>query len=147
MGVFAQKAAEAAGNNFKRSINCAETLVKTFDDLCSLGIGKDVRLATGFGAGMGQAGDLCGALAGAVMVLGAFKGRPNPPEGERKDIYPLSKEFHARFMAVNNATDCDDLRNFDFGAREQNINCLKLVVSTADLLGQFLVDKGLAEDK
>ncbi len=147
MGIFAKKAAEAAGNNFKKSINCAETIVKTFDELCDLGVGKAVRLASGFGGGMGHAGDLCGALAGAVMVLGAFKGRPNPPEGDRKDIYPLSKEFHGIFVASNQATDCDDLRKFEFGTREQNVNCLKLVVGTAELLGQFLVDKGLVEDK
>jgi C_GCAxxG_C_C family probable redox protein len=111
-----------------------------------LGIGENVRLASCFGGGIGHAGDLCGALSGSVMVLGAFSGRRHPPDGERAPMYDLSKGFYEKFAAANQATDCDVLRKFDFGTREQNINCLKLVAATAKLLAEYLVDKGLAKE-
>ncbi|MDR2006051.1 MAG: C-GCAxxG-C-C family protein [Acidaminococcales bacterium] len=146
MGTFVEKAAALSGEKYKKGINCAEAVVVTFDELCDLGIGENVRLASCFGGGIGHAGDLCGALSGSVMVLGALAGRRRPPEGERAPMYALSKGFYEKFTAVNNAADCDTLRKFDFGTREQNINCLKLVVATAALLAKYLVEKGLAAE-
>ncbi|MDR3348122.1 MAG: C-GCAxxG-C-C family protein [Acidaminococcales bacterium] len=146
MGAFVEKAAALSGEKYKKGINCAEAIVVTFDELCNLGIGENVRLASCFGGGIGHAGDLCGALSGSVMVLGALAGRPRPPEGERASMYDLSKGFYEKFAAANSAANCDTLRKFDFGTREQNINCLKLVVKTASLLAEYLAQKGLAAE-
>lgn len=146
MSNFVEKAKELGGANYKKGINCAESIVITFDELCNLGIGENVRLASGFGGGIGQAGAICGALSGAIMVLGAFRGRPHPPEGERP--YPLSKEFYDRFAAANEGfTDCKDLKRFESGTREQHINCLKLVVGTCELLAEYLIEKDIVKDQ
>ena len=146
MGVLADKARERAGECYKKGINCAETIVTTFDELCNLGIGENVKLATGFGGGLGHAGDLCGALSGSIMVLSAFKGRSNPPEGDRDGMYALSKGFHDVFVKEFGATDCDIVRKHEWGTKEQRVNCLKLIAGTAGLLADFLVEKGLAKD-
>ncbi len=147
MEEFVKKAEELAGNNYKIGINCAEAIIKTFDDLCQLGIGENIKYATGFGGGIGYSGDLCGVVSGSVFVLGAFKGRPNPPEGTRDDVYALGKEFRDRFVAKNTATDCEFLHKFEFGSRDQRLNCLKLVSTTAGLLAEFLLDKGLVQNE
>lgn len=147
MGVFAERAKEKAAEKYKTGINCAETIVMTFDELCNLGIGENVKLASGFGGGLGRAGDICGALSGAIIVLGAFKGRPKPPEGELPAMYPLSKGFHDKFVEAYEDTDCDVVRKFDWGSKEQKVNCLKLISGTAGLLADYLVEQGLAEDK
>lgn len=146
MSKFGEKVAEVAVSNYRSKMNCAEAIVKAFDDVCALGIGTNVKLASGFGGGMGQAGDVCGALSGAVIVLGAFKGRPNTPDGSKDDIYSLSKGFHKEFMQKFMATDCDVLRKFDFGTREQGVNCLELISSTAQLLGDFLIKQKIVKE-
>lgn len=146
MGVLADKAKERAAECYKTGINCAETIVTTFDELCNLGIGTNVKLASGFGGGLGHAGDLCGALSGAIMVLGALKGRSNPPDGDREGMYALSQGFHDKFVEEFGATDCDIVRKHDWGTKEQRVNCLKLIVTTAGLLADFMVDKGLVKD-
>lgn len=146
MSELGKKVSEVAVTNYKSKMNCAEAIVTAFDEVCNLGIGTSVKLASGFGGGMGQAGDLCGALSGAIMVLGAFKGRPHTPEGSREEIYGLSKAFHNVFVKEFGETDCDVLRKFDFGTREQGINCLKLISSTAELLGDFLVEHKVVQE-
>jgi C_GCAxxG_C_C family probable redox protein len=142
---FQEKAAELAGENYKNGINCAEAIVMAFDQLCDLGIGSSVRMATCFGGGIGRAEDLCGVVSGSVMVLGALAGRTKPPEGELAPIYAISKGFHDKFTALNQYTDCKRLRKFDFGQREQRINCLKLVSATASLLAGYLLETGLVK--
>jgi C_GCAxxG_C_C family probable redox protein len=146
MSKLGKQVSEVAVNNYRSKMNCAEAIVTAFDEVCNLGIGTSVKLASGFGGGMGHAGDVCGALSGAIMVLGAFKGRPHTPEGSREEIYGLSKGFHTAFVEKFGATDCDVLRKFDFGTREQGINCLKLISSTAELLGDFLVEQKVVQE-
>jgi len=43
-----------------------------------------LRIATGFGGGIGRTGDVCGAVTGAVLALGWLRGRTRPDE---KEIY------------------------------------------------------------
>ncbi len=145
MNDFVKKAEETGAEKYKSGINCAESIVVTFDELCHLGIGENVKLSSGFGGGIGQAADLCGVMSGAVMVLGALAGRPNPPEGEREPIYKLSKGFYDKFKAEQGATDCLTLRKYPSGTREQRINCLKLVAAGAKSLAEYLIEKGLVK--
>jgi C_GCAxxG_C_C family probable redox protein len=142
---FVEEAARLGGEYYKTGVNCAESIVITFDKLCDLGIGEQVRLASGFGGGIGHAGDICGALSGSVMVLGALAGRRKPPEGDREALYALSKGFHDRFQKEFSGADCDVVRKYEWGCREQRINCLKLISTTARLLAEYLVEKGLAK--
>ena len=146
MSKLGDLAHEVAIGHYKKGVNCAETMVKTFDELCSLDIGENVKYATGFGGGMGYAGDVCGVVSGGVFVLGAFKGRSNPPEGSRDEVYALSKEFNG--IIVNNFGDttCRVLHKFEFGTKEQRVNCMNLIGDTAKLLGDFLVEKKIVED-
>ena len=142
---LAEKAGMLAGEHYKKGINCAEALVMTFDELCNLGIGPSVRMASCFGGGIGHSEDICGALSGSIMVLGALAGRPNPPEGDRERMYAFSKGFHDKFTALNQRTDCKYLRKFEFGQREQRITCMKLICSTASLLAEYLLETGLVK--
>lgn len=146
MGDFVEKAKEKAGGKYKEGLNCAESLVKTFDELCNLGIGEHIRMASGFAGGVGHKGEMCGALSGSLMILGAFKGRPNPPDGEREPIYNLGHDFHEKFEQAFGGTGCDEVRKFDWKTREQRINCLKLIANTAGLLAEFLIEKGLVKE-
>ena len=43
---------------------------------------ETIRVASGFGGGVGLFGDTCGAITGAIMAVGAVHGRCGLPEGE-----------------------------------------------------------------
>jgi C_GCAxxG_C_C family probable redox protein len=66
------------------------------------------RLARGFGAGMG-AGGLCGAVAGAFMVLGFVTGEDADERRARFRTYDLVAEFTRRFEARHGSLLCKTL--------------------------------------
>ena len=51
--------------------NCAETIMMTYADELGLSESQMKALGTNFGGGM-KSGSTCGAVTGALMVLGAF---------------------------------------------------------------------------
>lgn len=147
MGDFVERAKNEAGIAYKTTgLNCAESIVRAFDNLCDLGIGENIKMATGFGGGLGRAGDMCGALSGSIIVLGAFRGRSNPPEGDRAGMYALSRGFHEKFSQTFGGTACDVVRRHEWGTREQRINCLKLISGTAGILAEYLIEKEIVKD-
>ncbi|GAB7140304.1 C-GCAxxG-C-C family (seleno)protein [Deferribacterales bacterium RsTz2092] len=141
--MFIANAGELSGDNYRKKLNCSESVLQAFDELCKLGVGSGVRLATGFGGGIGHSNDICGALSASIMVLGALKGRIEPQDGDLSEIYKLSKGFHNCFKTQFNGTTCDVIRKHEFGTREQRLNCLDVITKTGELLAKYLSDNAL----
>lgn len=137
-------AKQMAGQNFREGFNCAEAIVRAFRDILNPSLSDDVvRMASGFGGGLGHAGCVCGALTGATMVLGMLQGRVTPQES-REPIYAGAREFHDRFRETFGATCCRVLNSHPFDSREHLRTCIKITGNTAALLQTFIEEKGLA---
>jgi C_GCAxxG_C_C family probable redox protein len=105
-------AAETAANFFAAGHNCAEAVLLTF--AVDWNMPTMVRLATGFGGGMGRAGEACGAIAGAIMALGARFGRSVPDDEEAKErCYEAVGELLERFRDAQGHVTCRDLTGLD----------------------------------
>ncbi|WP_371361419.1 hypothetical protein SRRS_28370 [Sporomusa rhizae] len=136
-------AKDLVGQNFKSGYNCAESVVRGFRDILKLDISDEaLKMATGFGGGLGHAGCMCGALSGAIMVLGMLQGRANS-EQSRGPIYSSSKEFHSIFTKNFGAACCRVLNKHEFGTRDQGRNCIKITCTTAELLEKYIKDNQL----
>jgi len=73
-----------AYSNFSRGYNCSESVFEAVVGGMDLGLPPDaLRLASGFGGGVGLYGDTCGAICGAVLAVGAVYGRRSLPEGAK----------------------------------------------------------------
>ncbi|MCB2197509.1 MAG: C-GCAxxG-C-C family protein [Bacteroidetes bacterium] len=95
---------------FNNSFNCAQSVLTTFGP--ELGLGKDecLRIATAFGAGMGKQQHVCGAVSGALMVLGLKFGKAlNDPESNKENTYDKAAEFLKRFESKNESIYCKQL--------------------------------------
>src|SRR5690606_11367996 len=69
---------------------------------------------TGFGGGMGHTGGACGAVSGAVLVLGLLFGSTGPAGNTAKDeTYALVRECTTRFSIRNGAVCCTHLLGCD----------------------------------
>ena len=144
MSEFSEKMGMAAGNNFKSGYNCCEAIVETFRKEAGVNIDDNAfRLCSGFGGGIGHARDLCGAMAGCVMVISTLAGRNQPSDKLLAEIYPLTLEFHERFAKEFGSCVCGDLMPYEFNTREHLKNCLKLVNKVAQLLAVYLEEKEL----
>jgi C_GCAxxG_C_C family probable redox protein len=143
------KDVELAESAFRSGINCSQAILSTYgpryglDDLTSL------RIALGFGAGMGRLGASCGAVTGAFMVLGLKHALENDSDNERKEkTYAAVREFARRFEARNGSLVCKELLGCDLGtpegmkqAKEKNLvnkACPKYVKDSAEILEEML---------
>ncbi len=140
-------AKQLAGQYFKEGYNCAEAVLRAFRDAYELDISDEaLKMATGFGGGLGHAGCICGALTSSVMVLGAREGRTDRSQS-RAGVYNSAEEFHRRFLEKFGATCCRVLNPHPFDTKEHLRNCLKITGNTAGLLVEYLEEKQAAEIK
>ncbi|TGE33371.1 C-GCAxxG-C-C family (seleno)protein [Desulfosporosinus sp. Sb-LF] len=146
MADLALDARSRAGNKFKDGLNCAEAIVHTFNEILKNPLNHEgLKMATGFGGGLGHAGCMCGALTGSTMILGLFKGRVDPGQS-REPSYDLAHQFHDRFVNEFGGTCCRGLNLHEFDSPEHLRRCLKLTGGTAKLLMEFIQEKKLLDD-
>ena len=101
---------DIAAEKFEAGFNCAQSVVWAFCD--ELGLDKDLmlKLATGFGGGMGHQQETCGAITGAILVFGAKLGRgENDPRANTEATYAKVRELFARFYDRHGACLCSQL--------------------------------------
>ena len=95
-------------------MNCAQSVLAVFCE--ELGLKKEdaLRIAMGFGGGMGHTGGTCGAITGAYMVIGLKTDftKDNLPECKEK-AYALVQEFDARFQQRHGSSLCSELLGYD----------------------------------
>lgn len=84
-----------------------------------MGQAEALRLATGFGGGMGLLQEVCGAVTGAFMVIGACCGMREPADKTAKDrTYSLVHELGRRFDALHGCLQCRSLLGCDLNTEE-----------------------------
>jgi C_GCAxxG_C_C family probable redox protein len=70
------------------------------------------KIASGFGAGIGGNGSVCGAISGGVIALGIKFGRADLKQENR--AYTLSSELLTRFEKEFGHINCRDLTGCEF---------------------------------
>ena len=89
---------EMAKAYFKEGYSCAQAVLLAFPDLTGLDEGTAARLGSSFGGGMGRMREVCGAVSGALMVLGFALGYDDPKAPDAKNAhYARVRDFAARF--------------------------------------------------
>ncbi len=110
--------AERAADLFQKGYNCAQSVVGAY--AAELGVPEDValRMAAGFGGGLGRCGEACGALTGAVMVIGLRVGSAEADPAAKQRAYEATQAFIEAFRARNGAITCRDLLGVDIASNE-----------------------------
>lgn len=81
----------------KQGYNCSQSILASFTDVTGLTTQNSFDLGAGFGAGA-FTGELCGAISGAILVLGmANPVDQNDPVSSKHRVGLLSKELQRRF--------------------------------------------------
>jgi len=138
---------QTAGQYFREGYNCSEAILRAFRDQFHLDLSDEaLKLASGFGGGIGHAGCVCGALAASIMVLGILQGRSHSSQS-RDPVYSATEEFHRRFSEKFGGSCCRVLNQHPFETKEHLRNCLKLTGNTAELLNEYIEEKQLWQKK
>ena len=110
---------EHAKELFLSGYNCAQSVLLSFAD--DLKFSKELaqKMASGFGGGMGKQQETCGAVTGAIMVLGMLKGEHvNNNDELKSESYGSVKELTRNFVAAYSTTRCRDLIGCDLNTPE-----------------------------
>ena len=106
--------------------NCAESIVKTFNEEHNLNI--PVQVATPFGTGM-AVGGTCGAIAGALISLGAINGREEATDTNESRKY--TKDIVNKVKEKYGTLECIELK-------KKGISCGEIIEYTYEVLNESI---------
>lgn len=135
------KKTEKASELFNNGKNCAQSVLGAFCEDYNLEIETTIKMAGGFGSGV-RSGEICGAVSGAVMVIGL-------KYGESKELCnEKTAEFIGKFKGVNTHITCKNLLGCDVSTpdgREKAVienlfetKCSDLVISATEILEEMV---------
>ena len=105
-----------------------------------------------FGGGLGSSGGVCGALPGALAVIGLLMGKREPEGRDHKLMWRLAYKLVKGFEEITReygGIECRDIARVDWkdpsqvkayykGVKSRRMECMKVIGATADLLGRLL---------
>jgi len=110
---------EQAKDYFLSGYNCAQSVVLSFADELKFSKELVLKMAAGFGGGMGKQQETCGAVTGAIMVLGLMKGEAVNNNDELKtEAYSAVKDLTRKFRDEYKTTNCKELTGCDLNTPE-----------------------------
>jgi C_GCAxxG_C_C family probable redox protein len=128
--------------------NCAQAVLGDFAGHFGLDRATAFRVATPFGGGIGHSGRMCGAVSGALMVIGLDRGVSVYAPEEKEACYALTRTFLGRFTAQHGSVDCPSLLGVDISnpevlelARQQDLFhtiCTAFVGNAARMAAEVL---------
>jgi len=109
---------ETVLSRFAEGFNCSQAVFSAYADDLRLDDAAALKIASGFGGGMGRMAETCGAVTGAMMVLGLRHGGATPDREAKERVYAKIREFAGRFKARNGVLLCRDLLSCDISTPE-----------------------------
>ena len=110
---------DKAVDYYSRNFNCTQGVFTTYAIEHGIDEKLALRIATNFGGGA-RKGEMCGAVSGALMVLGLLYGHSESGDSECKArSYAMSEEYMNRFIAENGTVVCRELLGFDLSKPDE----------------------------
>jgi C_GCAxxG_C_C family probable redox protein len=110
---------ELAVSLFEEGFSCSQAILAAFGDRFGIDREFALRIAAGFGGGMGRLAQTCGAITGAIMVIGLRYGSTDPKERQAKEKAQATvREFADRFVSRNDSLLCRALLGCDISTSE-----------------------------
>lgn len=108
--VFKMSGIENAISSFRGDFNCAQSVLSAYAPKYGLEKDTALKIACGFGGGMGRLQNTCGAVSGAFMLIGLKYGMGITGDKEARDLtYQLIREFTNQFQKIHGSINCKEL--------------------------------------
>lgn len=138
-----------ASDFFNEGFNCSQAVFAAFAPDLGLYSTTALKIASSFGGGMAQMGEVCGAVTGALMALGLKFGRTQADDLAAKELnYEKVAEFVSHFKALHGSILCRDILGADMSTpegrlkiKEENLvklRCPGFVEDSARILKKIL---------
>ena len=141
-----EKAVDLYGKNF----NCSQAVLTAFAEDFGLSEKLTLSLGTSFGGGA-RNGQMCGAVSGALMVLGLKFGHFESENQEQKSKnYAISVEFTNRVKEKYGFIVCKEMLNADLTTEEGKAKiaeknlfktlCPKIIADVVEILEEVIAE-------
>ena len=142
---------EKALDYFSRRFHCSQAVLAAFADECGLEEEQALKLGSCFGSGM-RKGEVCGAVTGALMVLGMIYGQYDSNDAKSRELAnKVNDEMMNRFKEKNKSYICNDLLGCDIStvegkeyARSHKLFtefCPQMVANAVDVLERIIQEQ------
>jgi C_GCAxxG_C_C family probable redox protein len=99
---------------FQEGFNCSQAVCAAHAASLSLSRDMALKITAGFGGGMGGHGEVCGAVTGAIMVVGLKAGSSDAADtAAKEDTYALTHRVIEQFKARHGSILCRELLGCD----------------------------------
>ena len=124
---------EKAEKLHKSGFNCAQSVLGACGEYTGLDENTALAVSAGFGGGV-RSGEICGAIAGAAMVIGLAQQKdPADPETKAK-IAAQTKELVKAFREKYGCVRCFELK-------QAGVSCAELIEYAAQLAEEIIINK------
>lgn len=104
------KPSEKAIELYKKEYNCSQAILSAYAEELGIDEQTAIRVASSFGGGIARTGKTCGAVTGALMVLGMKEWNSEVEKEEAKQhVYALSQQLMEEFKERNKFLNCEEL--------------------------------------
>jgi C_GCAxxG_C_C family probable redox protein len=101
---------EFAVRAFQEGCNCAQSVLHPFCVDLGLDPGLGLKVASGFGGGMGRTGEVCGAVSGAILAIGLrYGGREKGDRVALEGVCGKTRELILQFKRRHGTVLCREL--------------------------------------
>lgn len=128
---------------FNEGYNCAQAILAAYGDMFNLDRETAFKIGAPFGGGIANTGDTCGAVSGALMVIGLRYGSVKPAVWfKRAKLYRTSKNFMKKFINICGSKNCEELKCYYRANNPENVKlktyCTNIVEKAVDILDDLL---------
>lgn len=141
--------ADKAEELFLQGYGCCQAMLGAFADVTGLDISTSLKIASGFGGGMGRLREVCGAVSGGFMIISLIYGFDKADHHAKKELYERIQYIAEEFKKINKTIVCRELLDLN---KQQEIPtpdlrtqeyynkrpCLRHIREMADIIEKYL---------
>jgi C_GCAxxG_C_C family probable redox protein len=141
---------EQAVETYKCGFNCAQAVFSTYAEEFGIDRPTALKISCGFGAGMGRRQEVCGAVSGAILLIGSKYGKTIVEDKAANELtYKLVRELSEKFVAKHGCISCKELLGCNLQTPEgqqfykennfQNLKCAIYVHDASEFAEAMLI--------
>jgi len=135
---------------FNNGFNCAQAVFATYAEEFGINQAQALKISCGFGAGMGRRQEVCGAVSGAILLIGCKHGKVRKEDtAANETTYRLVREFSEQFISRHGNISCKELLGCNLQTPEgqkfftennfKELKCIRYVHDASELAEAMLM--------
>lgn len=130
---------------FKSGLSCSQAMLLAYGPESGIDKTLALKISTPFSGGMARMSQTCGAVTGALIVLGL---KYATGKEAKEKLFALENKFADKFKSRNNSLNCKELLGYNLGNPEERkecsekklyeTRCKKFVKDAAEILEEIL---------